>query len=304
MRGPTPHATPSCRRVHTAPMPARAGRLLGTTALLTMLLALFAVTATAQSNHVRTRHVKATLLSELSTVVPNKSFWVGLRLEIRPGWHTYWLNPGDSGLATSIDWELPDGIAAGAIRWPIPSRFPVGHLMNYGYSDEVVLLTRMSAWPAINAAPRARMVAKAQWLVCEEVCIIEQGQFELSLPVTTGAPELDSEARALIEEYARQLPAPAQASARFFTNGDTIRLRVPLPNDWPRNAGEAWFFPNDFGVIDHSARQQAKPYAEGLELTLMSGDLGDQRMERLRGVLVLGYDNNDRRGLSVNAQPQ
>lgn len=267
------------------------------------LLTLLTVSVYAGGDRVRTSHVDARLVSEIGKITPNHSFWVGLHLKIRPGWHTYWLNPGDSGLATSIEWQLPEGMVAGAIRWPIPRRFPVGHLMNYGYANEVALLTRMSAWPAIAAGQEVALAADVQWLVCEDICIMEEGRFEVTLPVSVQAPVYVPEHQALIGEYARQLPAAPVERAHFSTTPEVIRLRVSLPSAWPREEEDIWFYPQEFGVVDHAAPQQARSSSTGVELTLVRGDLKHQVLKRLLGVLVLRYGRDGERGLSVDAQP-
>jgi thiol:disulfide interchange protein DsbD len=60
-------------------------------------------------------------VSESDAVAPGKTFWIGLRQTIAPGWHTYWINPGDSGEPPQIEWALPAGFSAGDIAWPHPS---------------------------------------------------------------------------------------------------------------------------------------------------------------------------------------
>lgn len=250
-----------------------------------------------------TEHVQARLLSEVTRIAPYSSFWVGLHLKIKPGWHTYWMNPGDSGLATTIDWELPEGMVAGAIRWPIPSRFRIGDLMNYGYSDEVVLLTRMSAWPPIESTSAIVLVANASWLVCEDICIPQQGRFELDLSSVSGAPAFDPEGHALLGEYARRVPQPAQGQAQFRATAEAIRVHVPMPAQWPRDASDLWFYPERYGVVQHAAIQSAKVDRNGLVLTLTRGELKHETLERLRGVLVLRYGKHDQRAIFVDAQP-
>lgn len=267
------------------------------------LLALVTVSVYARGDRVRTGHVDATMVSEIAEITPNHSFWVGLRLKIRPGWHAYWLNPGESELATSIEWQLPEGMVAGDIRWPIPRRFPVGGFMNYGYADEVVLLTRMSAWPAVADAQEVALAADVQWLVCEDICIMEEGRLEISLPVSVQGPVYAPEHQALIGEYAGRLPAAPVERARFSIMPEVIRLRVPLPPDWPREAEDVWSYPQEFGVVDHAAPQQAKSNTTDIELTLELGDLKYRVLQRLRGVLVVRYGRDCERGLSVDALP-
>src|SRR5262245_44902562 len=103
--------------------------------LLALLLALITAPAMAQSV-VQTDNGRAELLADVAIVKQGEPFWVGLRQTIRPKWHTYWKNPGESGLPTEITWKLPDGAAAGPIVWPRPQLFDVGGIINYGFKDE------------------------------------------------------------------------------------------------------------------------------------------------------------------------
>ena len=119
---------------------------------------------------VQTPHVEAQLVSDQLSAQPGKPVLVGLKLRMIPDWHTYWKNPGDSGLPTRIHWELPQGWKAGPIQWPYPSLLPVGPLMNYGYEDDVVLLSELT--PPADAKPgTADIKARVEWLVCKDICV-------------------------------------------------------------------------------------------------------------------------------------
>jgi DsbC/DsbD-like thiol-disulfide interchange protein len=72
------------------------------------------------------RHVTATLVSETRSIVPGRQLHLALRQQMAPGWHTYWSNPGESGLPTTINWSVPRGFRAGPILWPTPERFTAG----------------------------------------------------------------------------------------------------------------------------------------------------------------------------------
>ena len=123
---------------------------------------------------------------------------------MRPHWHTYWKNPGESGLPTEIAWKLPQGAKADAIVWPTPSLIDVGGVTNYGYHDEVMLLSRITP-PADLTGPLA-LNAEANWLVCEDVCIPEEGKFALSLPVGASAQPANAETRALFDLFEETAP--------------------------------------------------------------------------------------------------
>ena len=154
---------------------------------LSVLFALLlALPAAAQSpSVVKTDNVRAELISEVSTIKPGEPFWVALRQTIKPHWHTYWKNPGDSGLPTEIAWTLPAGAKADPIVWPTPSFIDVGGIVNYGFHDDVLLLVRIT--PPADASGSFALKADANWLVCDDVCIPEEGKFALDLPVGAAA---------------------------------------------------------------------------------------------------------------------
>jgi thiol:disulfide interchange protein DsbD len=132
--------------------------------------------------------VAVTLLSEIAAVEPGGSFWVGLHQRIAPGWHTYWTNPGDSGEPTIVDWVIPEGWQAGPLVFPKPERVPVAPLMSYGYTEETVLLTRLTAPAGLTAGAAVTLKARAAWLVCEKICIPEEADVALTLPVAAAKP--------------------------------------------------------------------------------------------------------------------
>ena len=89
--------------------------------------------------------VKAGLAAEMASISPGETVWVDLHLEIKSGWHTYWQNPGDSGLPTAIDWSLPTEFSAGHILWPVPEHFVQNGIGNYGYAGSADLLVPITA---------------------------------------------------------------------------------------------------------------------------------------------------------------
>jgi thiol:disulfide interchange protein DsbD len=132
---------------------------------------------------VRTDHVTAELVAERDAVQPGQSLQIGLRLQHIPHWHTYWRNPGDSGLPTTIEWQLPAGASVGDIEWPAPKRLPLGPLVNYGYEGELLLPLRFTAPADARPGQELRLQAEARWLVCRDVCIPEDATLTLTLPV-------------------------------------------------------------------------------------------------------------------------
>ncbi len=256
--------------------------------LLALLFVLFTAPALAQGGKavVQTENVRAELLADVSTVKPGEPFWVGLRQTIRPKWHTYWKNPGDSGLPTEIAWTLPEGVTAGPIVWPRPSLYDIGGIVNYGFQDEAVLLVQVT--PPATLAGSLPLVASANWLVCEDVCIPEEAKLELVLPVAaTVAPA--SPATLKVFEAARQrLPLPSPWPARYgVSRGGDPTVVVEAKGLKPDTIRDVYFFPAAWGPIASMARQSATVGPDGIRIPLKRGDAKSALPAELAGTLVL-----------------
>lgn len=272
----------SCQRITVAPSRFRpAGR-----AWVFFLLALILLTGSmgwAASSLVTTPHLRAELVSEASSVEAGRPFWVALRFTLQPGWHIYWKNPGDSGEAPRIRWQLPYGISAGDIQWPPPERLPVGPLMNFGYSGEAWLPVLITPPVRLDAAT-VSLRASATWLVCKEDCIPERGEFALTLPVGVSAP---SPLVAAFEELRGRMPR-ALSGADWTGEAGTLRLR--LTGLEAAGLREAFFFPETYGVLEHAALQPLSREGRVPVLTLTRGEVGPEPTGVLRGVLVATRD--------------
>lgn len=136
---------------------------------------------------VTTPQVRAELLAHAPDGAdPGKTVWLGLQLTHQPDWHTYWRNPGDSGLPITVQWTLPAGISAGDIAWPLPKKIPIGNLANYGFDGTVLLpvpLTISQDFKPGLTNNEIEVKLKANWLVCRKECIPEEGEFALKVPV-------------------------------------------------------------------------------------------------------------------------
>ena len=177
----------------------------------------------------KTEHVEAELVAAQTALVPGEPLTVALRLTMQKGWHTYWQNPGDSGLPTTLEWKLPAGISAGPIEWPAPHALPAGPLVNYGYDGEVLHLVQLTPQPTLTTGAPAVLRARADWLVCKEVCIPEGADLELALPVDkTAAP--DPRWGAPIAAARAALPRPlAGWKTTAEGKGATIELKLVPP---------------------------------------------------------------------------
>ena len=207
----------------------------------------------AASSEVKTDQVRASLVAHAPEgVAAGKPLWLGLRIEHQPHWHTYWKNPGDSGLPTTLTWGLPAGFTAGDIAWPTPKPLPVGPLMNFGYEGTLLLPVQVSV-PAGFQGSSLPVRLEAQWLVCKDVCIPESGEFALDLPARAAIvmhAALFDAARAATP---RTLP---QVQAQAKVQGQALQVTVQgLPAEW--QGQDLKFFPETAGVVENAARPTA-----------------------------------------------
>jgi DsbC/DsbD-like thiol-disulfide interchange protein/cytochrome c biogenesis protein CcdA len=209
-------------------------------------------------------------------------------MHTKPGWHGYWLNPGDAGLPMEVKWVLPKGWSVGQLQYPVPTRLKIAGLMNYVYEKDYAVLVRLKA-PA-NATGAVPIRAAAHWLACtDKICVPESGELSLDLPVGSGSPN-----QAQFDRWRMALPRPLASAAHFQVAGDEIRLGIPLPRDV--KVEKPYFFPSVDGPVDYAGEQHFSRKDDLLiaELPRRRGDPA-----QLAGVLSLG----DGRGLEVEASP-
>lgn len=209
--------------------------------------------------------VQSRLVADHVTVEAGSTFYVGLHMQIEPGWHTYWRNSGDSGEPTEIIWHLPDGISAGDIIWPTPSAYPFGHLMNYGYGGEVVLPVPITI--ADDFSGRfLELRADVNWLVCEEICIPESAELDLFLTVSEPGV-VDNAGAALIGSGISRVPTDPGVAAGISRLSQSLLLTIADPAGGA-DVRNLTFFPYSDMVINHAAPQIAYIGPDGIGLRL------------------------------------
>ncbi len=224
-----------------------------------------------------TEHVQARLVSSQATVAPGQRFTVALEQNIKPHWHTYWLNPGDSGQATTIAWT---GAQAGAIQWPTPSIQAIGPIVNYGYEGRAALLVELTVPADAKPGSRFKPAAAVKWLVCKDVCIPEDVSLGLDLPVAAEAKAgVDA---AQIEEWRGTIPKPATFAVQLKAAPQGVRLSGPTAG-----VTKAYFFADTWGAVAHSAPQALKAEGSGWALDIPAGDEPVAAGKPLSGVVVL-----------------
>lgn len=259
-------------------------------AALAMLLASGAALAQPAS---QPTNIAASLVAEESAY-PGEAGMLAIVMRPRPGWHGYWLNPGDAGLGMTLDWTLPQGFSVGEPRYPVPDTLLVAGLMNHVYKGDYAVLIPFRTPEGARPGSTVSIAVDAQWLACtEEVCVPERGRLSLNLPVSEPGGRDPR-----FEAWRARLPAPLNAPARFALAGEKLRLAVPLP------AGVGLDSPHLFiasdRIVDYAAPQGFSRNGDTLVVDLRRPRTAPASSDRIEGVLRLGTSGM---GLSFTAKP-
>ena len=253
-----------------------------------LFLLLLAITGSAEAQLAKRENAIKPELVVRSPAVPGSGTDLAILMRTTPGWHGYWLNPGDAGLPMEVEWQLPAGWKVERLRYPVPHRLLVAGIVNYVYEADYAVLTRIV--PPTDASGMQRISARMRWLACtDKVCVPEKGAVSVDVP-TSGLANPDPR----FDDWLRALPQPLSSPARFALRGDRVRLAVPLPASI--DVEDPYFFPADDGPIDYAAPQQVSRSGDWLvvDLKRRAGE-----PQRLNGVLSYG----DGRGLELAALP-
>ncbi len=268
---------------------------------LFFLLSLIAFDVHAASYEAATEQVKAQLIASVNAVHAGDEILIGVNQRIIPHWHTYWKNPGDSGLPTTINYDLPAGSLAGEIQWATPNLIRSGPVVNFGYDHEITLLSSLKISKDAVVGSQFPIKAKVNWLVCEETCIPQEVELALELPVVdlntdTGRGSL------LIEQARANLPIPSPWKITLEQHDHFLTLRIVGDELKSPSIQNIAFYPEEWGRINHSAEQSQKIVGNAIELQLKSGDSPITTGNALKGILAVTENNGDisTRGYSVD----
>jgi len=242
---------------------------------------------------------RVTLVADHLAIAPGQAFQLGLRIRLAPRWHSYWRHAGDAGAPTEIALTLPEGSQAGPIAWPTPQAIPFGPLMSFGYYGEVVLPMQITPPAGLRAGEVFSISAQATWLVCDDVCIPEEGSFRLDLPIAAVA-QPNPDLAPLFAAAAAALPRPSPWQTSASIQGDALRLRLTGPGLGRESLKEALFIPGTGGLLDHAAPQRLSHGADWLELTLKRAER-PENLGTLEGVLLLTDQGGRRLGYDIAA---
>ncbi len=242
-------------------------------------------TLSLTDNIVKVSDSRIELLTESNSIEPGDELLVGFRFSLSPGWHTYWVNPGDAGEGASIKWNLPRDVKASEILWPGPERIPVEPLMTFGYEDEVVLLTKIYTTKATDIP--LTLNALVSWYTCKEICIPQEA--EVSFPINFGFKS-PSSSNKILRQTLENVPTPFKGTYRVQNLDDSYIIQGQFDDN--KQYDSIYFFPKVYGLTDYVESQlyeknkdsfslQVKPSELKIEFKSFEGVLAAKKDEKL-----------------------
>lgn len=240
-------------------------------------------------------NTRVELIAQSATPAPGKQLEIGIQLTPKAGWHTYWLNPGDAGAPTRVEWTLPAGTATPPdLAYPVPGTLIVSGLMNHVYEKTNVLVTAVEVPADLAPGTPFPISVKVDWLVCSnEQCVPEAAT--LTLPLTIGDGAADTVMGKALDAGRAALPKPLSATASWAKQGNRFVLSVPMAG--LDRVKSAWFFPEGDMVITHVTPQQVTRAGDALRIetdaNMPEGDV--------KGVLRVEMAGEEPMGFAITA---
>ena len=210
--------------------------------------------AFSQSTPVRDKNVEARLVASVSTIQPGVPFTLGLQFTIDRTWHTYWANPGDTGIPTSLNLTLPEGFTAGPLQFPVPKKFITDYgfgVKEAGFGYETSVIHPMTITPPATLTPGQKITlsGKAGWLMCDpNTCV--PGKADLSIALEVGAAAAPSPEATAIASAVSRLPQPVTTPMKVALEGGNVVLTATLPAGSIPEGAKLAFHPLKNQVLD------------------------------------------------------
>lgn len=245
------------------------------------------------------RYATVTLVPEYTHISPGQSMRFVLEQKMQDEWHTYWVNPGDSGEATRIKWALPEGFEGGGLSFPIPERIPFGPLLNFGYNQKALFLTDITAPPIIKG-DTVTLNAAVEWLICKDICVPETMDVSVTLPVARDGTVLQKANEILFADAINSMPQNDKISGNFSEGDGTLTLDFKGDNAVMGTAQGAEFFPIEWGIILNPNVQEFEKTTDGFSLRLSRDTRALSELKSIDGVVVVKDTTGKRTGYHVS----
>lgn len=239
------------------------------------------------------QNVRASIDAETRRPAPGDIVTVAIVMDPKPGWHDYWVNPGDAGTPLELEWKMPSGVMAGPVRAPVPETLIVSGFMNHIYKAKHAFLVDLEIPRNAVVGQNMDIKVDARWSACSDlVCVPESAT--LSVPMTIGTGAISEADRERFDNWRRALPVPLDRTALYAIDGNRIDIAVPYPRG--ADASRVWFFAESEDLFRYASPQNARRTGDWL---IVSSEVKKPFVGQIDGLLRF----NDAQGLEVRAMP-
>ncbi|MCA9395002.1 MAG: thioredoxin family protein [Candidatus Omnitrophica bacterium] len=252
-----------------------------------LLLGFGVSSAPAQTEPVRQANTEVELIPQFLSLSRGQEFWVGVRFTPDPDWHTYWRNPGDSGLPPSVDWQFPPGFTVEEVVWPRPHRILAGPLVTFGYDGETFLLFRIRSPTDVFPTDEIPLTARVKWLTCQEICIPGTASFSWTFAVSDASPAPNPRFLKYHKKHREQYPFHEDVNAiRAYDRGPVWEI-VYRPSQFVPGMDQVQFYPYDADIVDYQAMHEFTVKDGVYSVRIKKAETADEgSIQRLEGLLV------------------
>jgi thiol:disulfide interchange protein len=278
------------------PWTLRAAAAAWLTALL-MLVGLHAPAAAQQAaaQQVGGTNIAVSLLPGARQAAAGGAIPIAFVMKPKPGWHGYWKNPGDAGTEATVTWTLPKGVTVSELRYPVPERLVVSGIMNYVFEHDYALLADLKLDARVAPGTRLPVRAKLDFLACTaEICVPDSA--DVSAEIVAGPAGAAAARDPRFDTFEAAMPKPIGAEGRFAVENGIVRIGVPLPAAVA--VADPYFFPFEYGSLDHGAAQTVSRSGDLLIVETKAGANG-AGLAAIPGLLKIG----EGQGLLLTAKP-
>ena len=254
--------------------------MIARTAMLSVIVTGFSWGA-EEANPGRAR---ADWIASSASARPSQPIHTAIRIRHDEGWHSYWLNPGEAGMPTTVEWKLPPGWKHGGLRFPAPGRFVTGELAGFGYKGTLLLPVTLT--PPEDFAGNARLEAVVSWLACgEEGCV--PGEAALTLEIAAGDGSAGPHSADILTAIDR-LPRPAGEAMRLVVEsaGKSLTLTLHAKSPAPLDPAACEVFPLTPDLIDPKTPIRFVKSGESWTATAALGEFAETPVKELTLVLA------------------
>lgn len=233
----------------------------------------------------------------------SRSIPIGVLIELEKDWHIYWRNPGDSGMPTAIDFELPEGVSISEIEWPVPKVFEFDGLASFGYEKQILLIAELNVSENFES-DSVSITAILKSLICKDVCIPFNTTITKEIKLSNEFSAEDDIAN-LFSETRRTLPGvKSDFELSVVPDENNITIILENLNYALTKINSLYFIPYDNGMFKNTAEQNFKIKDDGIELIVEYDQFKTSELREVFGILVFHFNDETRPQIAYEIKKQ